>query len=169
METRAAILMKKATLASIILPDDVAFFIAKRMPFNVRDLEGALRRLIANAEFTGQPITLDFAKEVLQDLVVLQDKLVNIDSIQQTVSDYFDISLHDLLATNKLQTVTRPRQIAMSLARELTAHSFPEIGTAFGGRNHTTVMSACKKVEELKKTDLKFYEDYIHLVRVLSS
>ena len=168
METRAAILMKKSSLANIALPDDVAFFIAKRMPFNVRDLEGALRRLIANAEFTGQPITLDFAKEVLQDLVVMQDKLVNIDSIQQAVSEYFEISLNDLLATNKLQAVTRPRQIAMSLTRELTTHSFPEIGIAFGGRSHTTVISACKKVDDLKKTDLKFYEDYTHLIRVLS-
>lgn len=168
METRAAILMKKSSLANIALPDDVAFFIAKRMPFNVRDLEGALRRLIANAEFTGQPITLDFAKEVLQDLVVIQDKLVNIDSIQQAVSEYFEISLKDLLATNKLQAVTRPRQIAMSLTRELTSHSFPEIGIAFSGRSHTTVISACKKVDDLKKTDLKFYEDYTHLIRVLS-
>jgi chromosomal replication initiator protein len=169
LETRVAILMSKAQQAHVALPDEVAFLIGKRSRSNVRELEGALRRVIANAHFTGQPITLDFAKEVLQDLVVLQDKLVNIDSIQHTVSEYFDISLNDLLATNKLQTDTRPRQIAMSLARELNAHSFPEIGSAFGGRNHTTVMSACKKVEELKKTDLKFYEDYIHLVRVLSS
>lgn len=169
METRAAILMKKATLAQIELPDEVAFFIAKRMPFNVRDLEGALRRLIANAEFTGEPITLDFAKDVLQDLVVLQDKLVSLESIQRTVADYFDLQLDDLLGTNKLQTVARPRQMAMYLARELTPHSFPEIGAGFGGRNHTTVMSACKKIEELKKIDLKLSEDYVNLVRILSS
>ena len=169
METRAAILMKKAALAQIILPDDVAFFIAKRMPFNVRDLEGALRRLIANAEFTGEVITLDFTKNVLQDLVVLQDKLVSLESIQRTVAAYFNLRLDDLLATNKLKTVARPRQIAMSLARELTAHSFPEIGVRFGGRTHTTVMSACKKIDELKKIDLKLSDDYVNLVRILSS
>jgi chromosomal replication initiator protein len=169
METRAAILMKKATIAQINLPDEVAFYIAKRMPYNVRDLEGALRRLIANAEFTGQAITLDFAKDVLQDLVILQDKLVNIDTIQNTVAHYYNIQLNELLGSNKLQTLTRPRQIAMTLARELTPHSFPEIGNAFGGRNHTTVISACKKIDELRKTDPKLSEDYVNLVRMLSS
>ncbi len=169
METREAILMKKAALAQVYLPDEVAFFIAKRMPFNVRDLEGALRRLIANAEFKGEAITLIFAQDTLQDLAVLQDKLVNIVNIQQAVADFFNLEIDELLNESRLQTVVRPRQIAMSLARKLTPHSFPEIGAAFGGRNHTTVISACKKIDELKKIDLKVSEDYIDLVRILSS
>lgn len=169
METREAILMKKAALAQVYLPDEVAFFIAKRMPFNVRDLEGVLRRLIANAEFKGEAITLVFAKDTLQDLAVLQDKLVNIENIQQTVADFFSLEVNDLLNESRLQTVARPRQIAMSLARKLTSHSFPEIGAAFGGRNHTTVISACKKIDELKKIDLKLSEDYVDLIRILSS
>lgn len=169
METRTAILLKKASLARIHLPDEVAFFMAKRMPFNVRDLEGALRRLIANAEYENAPITLDFAKEVLQDLVVLHEKVVSIETIQQVVAKYFDLSISDLLSETRLQTVARPRQIAMSLARELTPHSFPEIGGAFNGRNHTTIISACKKVDELKKIDLKVSEDYVELVRILST
>jgi chromosomal replication initiator protein len=169
METREAILMKKAAIAQVYLPDEVAFFIAKRMPFNVRDLEGVLRRLIANAEFKGEAITLVFAKDTLQDLAVLQDKLVNIVNIQQTVADFFNLEINELLNESRLQTVARPRQIAMSLARKLTPHSFPEIGAAFGGRNHTTVISACKKIDELKKIDLKLSEDYVDLVRILSS
>jgi chromosomal replication initiator protein len=169
METREAILMKKAALAQVYLPDEVAFFIAKRMPFNVRDLEGALRRLIANAEFKGEAITLIFAQDTLQDLAVLQDKLVNIANIQQAVADFFNLEINELLNESRLQTVARPRQIAMSLARKLTPHSFPEIGAAFGGRNHTTVISACKKIDTLKKIDLKLSEDYVDLVRILSS
>ncbi len=169
MITREAILMKKAALAQVYLPDDVAFFIAKRMPFNVRDLEGALRRLIATAEFKGETISLDFAKDTLQDLVVLQDKIVSIENIQQTVAVFFKLEINELLNENRSQSIVRPRQIAMNLARKLTAHSFPEIGAAFGGRNHTTVINACKKIEELKKIDLKLSEDYIDLVRILSS
>ncbi len=169
METRTAILMKKALLAQIYLPDDVVFFIAKRMPFNVRDLEGALRRLIANAEYTGEPITLDFTKDVLQDLVTLQEKIISIEGIQQIVSEYFNLKINELLTESRVQTIARPRQIAMCLARELTPHSFPEIGAAFGGRNHTTVISACKKIEDLKKIDLQLSEDYVNLIRILSS
>lgn len=169
METRAAILMKKAFLAHTNLPDEVAFFIAKHMPFNVRDLTGALRRLIANAEYENVPITLDFAKDVLQDLIVLQEKIVSIATIQNTVSTYFDLNIDDLLSETKLQSVARPRQIAMRLARELTQHSFPEIGVAFNGRNHTTIMSACKKIDDLKKTNLTLSEDYVNLIRILSA
>jgi chromosomal replication initiator protein len=169
METRAAILVKKASLANVDLPDEVTFFIAKHMPFNVRDLTGALRRLIANAEYENCPITLDLAKDVLQDLIVLQEKIISIDAIQKTVSTYFEISLDELLSDTKLQSIARPRQIAMRLARELTPHSFPEIGVAFNGRNHTTIMSACKKIDDLKKTDLKLSEDYLHLIRILSA
>ncbi len=169
METRAAILVKKASLAQIDLPPDVTFFIAKHMPFNVRDLTGALRRLIANAEYENVPITLDFAKDVLQDLIVLQEKIVSIETIQKTVAKYFEINITELLSETKLQSIARPRQIAMRLARELTPHSFPEIGIAFNGRNHTTIMSACKKIDDLKKTDLKLSEDYVHLIRILSA
>jgi chromosomal replication initiator protein len=167
METRAAILMKKASQTNIKLPQEVAFFIAKRIPSNVRDLEGALRRVIANAQFTGREITIEFTKEALHDLISLQDKLVNIDNIQKTVADYFKIRVADLLSKSRSQSVTRPRQIAMSLARELTSHSLAEIGDAFNGRDHSTVINACKKVTELKKSDAKLDEDYTNLLRSL--
>ncbi len=168
METRAAILMKKAAFVDIELTQDVAFFIAKRIPSNVRDLEGALRRVIANAQFTGREITIEFTKEALHDLISLQDKLVNIDNIQKTVAEYFKIRIADLSSKNRKQSITRPRQIAMSLARELTSHSFPEIGDAFGGRDHTTVMNACKRITALKEADTKIAEDYSNLLRTLS-
>ncbi len=168
METRAAILMKKAALVNVDLAQEVAFFIAKKIPSNVRDLEGALRRVIANAQFTGREITTEFTKEALHDLLSLQDKLVNIDNIQKTVADYYKIRITDLSSKNRKQTVTRPRQIAMCLARELTSHSFPEIGNAFGGRDHTTVINACKRIGELKETDHKIAEDYSNLLRTLS-
>jgi chromosomal replication initiator protein len=168
METRAAILMKKAQLVGVDLTQEVAFFIAKRIPSNVRDLEGALRRVIANAQFTGREITTEFTKEALHDLISLQDKLVNIDNIQKTVADYYKIRISDLASKNRKQTITRPRQIAMCLARELTSHSFPEIGSAFGGRDHTTVINACKRIAELKEADHKMAEDYANLLRSLS-
>jgi chromosomal replication initiator protein len=168
METRAAILMKKAALVNVELVQEVAFFIAKRIPSNVRDLEGALRRVIANAQFTGREITTEFTKEALHDLISLQDKLVNIDNIQKTVAEYFKIRIADLSSKNRKQSITRPRQIAMCLARELTSHSFPEIGDAFGGRDHTTVMNACKRIAELKQADPKINEDYSNLLRTLS-
>ncbi len=168
METRAAILMKKAAMANIELAQEVAFFIAKRIPSNVRDLEGALRRVIANAQFTGREITTEFTKEALHDLISLQDKLVNIDNIQKTVAEYFKIRVLDLSSKNRRQSITRPRQMAMCLARELTSHSFPEIGDAFGGRDHTTVMNACKRIQELKESDIKMAEDYSNLLRTLS-
>ena len=168
METRAAILMKKAAQANVKLPQEVAFFIAKKIPFNVRDLEGALRRVIANAQFTGREISIEFTKEALHDLISLKDKLVNMDNIQKTVAEYFKIRVADLSSKNRKQTVTRPRQMAMCLARELTSHSFPEIGDAFGGRDHTTVMNACKKINELKQADHKIAEDYSNLLRSLS-
>lgn len=168
METRAAILMKKAALVNVDLDQEVAFFIAKKIPSNVRDLEGALRRVIANAQFTGRDITIDFTKEALHDLLSLQDKLVNIDNIQKTVAEYYKIRITDLSSKNRKQTITRPRQIAMCLARELTSHSFPEIGNAFGGRDHTTVINACKRVAELKEADHKIAEDYSNLLRTLS-
>jgi chromosomal replication initiator protein len=167
METRAAILLKKTAQSNIKLPEEVAFFIAKRIPSNVRDLEGALRRVIANAQFTGREITIEFTKEALHDLISLQDKLVNIDNIQKTVADYFKIRVADLLSKSRSQSVTRPRQIAMSLARELTSHSLAEIGDAFSGRDHSTVINACKKVKSLRKSDAKTAEDYTNLLRSL--
>lgn len=168
LETRAAILMKKASLIGLILPQEIAFFISKRIPSNVRELEGALRRVVASAQFTGRDITLEFTKETLHDLISLQERLVNIDNIQRTVAEYFKLKVADLSAQTRKQTITRPRQVAMALARELTTHSYPEIGQAFGGRDHTTVISACKRVEELRMNNAKFSEDYLNLLRTLS-
>ncbi len=168
METRAAILMKKAAMVNVNLHQDVALFIAKRIPSNVRDLEGALRRVIANAQFTGREITIDFTKEALHDLISMRDKLVDINNIQKTVAEYYKIRIADLSSKSRRQSVTRPRQIAMSLARELTSLSFPDIGDSFGGRDHTTVINACNRVNDLKEADSKIAEDYFNLLRTLS-
>jgi chromosomal replication initiator protein len=168
LETRTAILIKKAQQAGVTLEQEIAFFIAKRIPSNVRDLEGALRRVVANSQFTGREITLEFTKEALHDLISLQDKLVSIDNIQKTVAEYFKIRVADLSSKSRKQSLTRSRQIAMTLARELTSHSYPEIGDAFGGRDHTTVINACKRVAELKEDDVKIAEDYKNLLRTLS-
>jgi len=169
LETRVAILMSKAVQSDIELPHEVAFFIAKRIRSNIRELEGALRRVIANAHFTGRPITLDFAKEALRDLLALQAKLVTIENIQKTVAEYYKIRVADLLSKRRNRSIARPRQIAMALAKELTNHSLPEIGDAFGGRDHTTVMHACKKVQELKEGDQMISEDYANLLRILTT
>jgi chromosomal replication initiator protein len=169
LETRVAILQRKAEEAGVNLPSEVAFFIAKRIRSNVRELEGAMRRVIANSHFTGRPITLDFAREALRDLIALHDKLITIENIQKTVADYYKIRVADLLSTRRSRSVTRPRQIAMALAKELTNHSLPEIGDAFGGRDHTTALHACRKVTELREADLKIGEDYNNLQRILSS
>ena len=169
LETRVAILQKKAEQSDIDLPNEVAFFVAQRLRSNVRELEGALRRVIANAQFTGRPITLDFAKEALRDLLALQDKLVTIDNIQKTVADYYKIRIADLLSARRSRSITRPRQIAMALAKELTNHSLPEIGDAFGGRDHTTVLHACRKVAELRESDHQIEMDYTNLHRTLST
>jgi chromosomal replication initiator protein len=169
LETRVAILMSKAQHAGVDLSPEVAFFIGKRIRSNIRELEGALRRVIANAHFTGKPITLEFAKEALRDLIALQDRMINIENIQKTVAEYYKIRVADLLANKRTRSVTRPRQIAMALAKELTNHSLPEIGQQFGGRDHTTVLHACRKVQELKESDSKFAEDYSNLMRTLSN
>lgn len=169
METRAAILMKKAAMVNVDLHQDVALFIAKRIPSNVRDLEGALRRVIANSQFTGREITIDFTKEALHDLISMRDKLVDINNIQKTVAEYYKIRIADLSSKSRRQSVTRPRQIAMSLARELTSLSFPDIGDAFGGRDHTTVINACNRVNNLKEAESKIAEDYFNLLRTLSN
>jgi chromosomal replication initiator protein len=168
VETSAAILMTKASALSVDLPEEVAFFIAQRIRSHVRDLEGALQRVIANSQFTGQAISLDFAKEALRDLIALQEKLVTIDNIQKTVAGYFQIRVGDLLSKSRSRSITRPRQIAMSLAKELTSHSLPEIGDAFGGRDHTTVLHACRKVKELRESENRVREDYQNLLRTLS-
>jgi len=169
LETRVAILKRKAEESQINLADEVAFFIAKRLRSNVRELEGALNRVIANANFTGRAITIDFVREALRDLLALQDKLVTIDNIQRTVAEYYKIKIADLLSKRRNRSVARPRQIAMALSKELTNHSLPEIGDAFGGRDHTTVLHACRKVKSLREETHDIKEDYSNLIRTLSS
>ncbi|MBM7074047.1 chromosomal replication initiator protein DnaA [Shewanella sp. 202IG2-18] len=169
LETRVAILMRKAEESGINLPDEVAFFIAKRLRSNVRELEGALNRVIANANFTGRPITIDFVREALRDLLALQEKLVTVDNIQKTVAEYYKIKMADMLSKRRSRSVARPRQVAMALAKELTNQSLPEIGDAFGGRDHTTVLHACRKIAQLREESHDIKEDYANLIRTLSS
>jgi len=168
LETCVAILMSKAAMTRVDLPEEVAFFIAKRIRSNVRELEGALRRVVATSNFTGRPITLEFAKEALRDLLALQEKLVTIENIQKTVAEYYKIRIADLLSKRRSRSIARPRQVAMALAKELTNHSLPEIGDAFGGRDHTTVLHACRRVKELRETDRRIGEDYLNLLRTLA-
>jgi chromosomal replication initiator protein len=169
LETSVAILLKKAASEGIELPDEVAFFIAKCIRSNVRELEGALRRVIANARFTGRPITMDFAREALRDLLALQERMVTIENIQKTVADYYKIRVADLHSKRRSRMITRPRQIAMALAKELTSHSLPEIGDAFGGRDHTTVIHACKRVKGLREDDSRIRDDFQNLLRTLTA
>jgi chromosomal replication initiator protein len=168
LETSVAILMSKAAMEGVLLPEEVAFFIAKRIRSNVRELEGALRRVIANSTFTGRPISLDFAKEALRDLLALQDRLVSIENIQKTVADYFKLRVADLLSKRRTRSIARPRQVAMALAKELTNHSLPEIGDAFGGRDHTTVLHACRRIAALRETDKRLDDDFVNLLRTLT-
>jgi len=160
LETRVAILHKKAEEFGIALPNEVAFFIAKRIRSNIRELEGSLRRVMATANFTGKPISLEFAKDTLRDLIALQDRLITIENIQKTVAEYYKIRSSDLLSNRRSRSITRPRQVAMALSKELTDHSLPEIGDAFGGRDHTTILHGCRKIAELKESDNKINEDY---------
>ncbi|MDF1760656.1 MAG: chromosomal replication initiator protein DnaA [Coxiellaceae bacterium] len=169
LETRVAILMTKAEQSKTQLPHEVAFFIAKHIQSNVRELEGALKRVIANSHFTGQPITIDFAREALKDLLTLQAKLVTMENIQRTVAEYYKIKIADLLSKRRSRSIARPRQVAMALSKELTNHSLPEIGDAFGGRDHTTVLHACRKIAELLNSSLDIQEDYKNLLRILSA
>ena len=169
LETRVAILMKKAENAKIQLPADAAFFIAQRIRSNVRELEGALKRVIANSQFTGSAIDTAFVKESLKDLLALQDKQVSIENFQRTVAEYFKIKISDLHSKRRSRSIARPRQVAMALAKELTQHSLPEIGDAFGGRDHTTVLHACRKVKELRETNQDIREDYSNLLRTLTT
>jgi chromosomal replication initiator protein len=168
LETCVAILMTKAHGTGVTLPEEVAFFIAKRIRSNVRELEGALRRVIANSRFTGRAITLEFTKEALKDLLSLQAKLVTIENIQKTVADYYKVRMADLLSKRRSRSVARPRQVAMALAKELTSHSLPEIGDAFGGRDHTTVLHACKRIKDLRDIEQRMKEDYSNLLRTLA-
>ncbi|UTW05936.1 chromosomal replication initiator protein DnaA [Pseudomonas benzenivorans] len=169
LETRVAILMKKADQAKIDLPHDAAFFIAQRIRSNVRELEGALKRVIAHSHFMGRDITIELIRESLKDLLALQDKLVSIDNIQRTVAEYYKIKISDLLSKRRSRSVARPRQVAMALSKELTNHSLPEIGDAFGGRDHTTVLHACRKIAELRESDADIREDYKNLLRTLTT
>ena len=168
LETSVAILMSKASAENVQLPEEVAFFIAKRIRSNVRELEGALRRVIATSQFTERPINLDFAKEALRDLLALQARLVSIENIQKTVADYFKIRVGDLLSKRRSRSIARPRQMAMALSKELTNHSLPEIGDAFGGRDHTTVLHGCRRVAALRESDKRIDEDYLNLLRTLT-
>ena len=168
LETCVAILMSKAAMSQVDLPEEVAFFVAKRIRSHVRELEGALRRVVATSNFTGRPITLELVKEALRDLLALQEKLVTVENIQKTVAEYYKIRIADLLSKRRSRSIARPRQVAMALAKELTNHSLPEIGDAFGGRDHTTVLHACRRVKELRETERRIGEDYMNLLRTLA-
>ena len=169
LETCVAILMAKAQAAGDGLPEEVAFFIAKRIRSNVRELEGALRRVLATSRFTGRPVSLELAREALKDLLAAQERLVTVENIQKTVAEYYKIRVADLLSKRRSRSIARPRQVAMALARELTNHSLPEIGEAFGGRDHTTVMHACERIKDLRGTERRAEEDYLNLLRTLTS
>lgn len=169
LETRVAILMKKAEQVGVYLNRECAFFIAQRIRSNVRELEGALNRVIATANFRGKVIDIDIIKESLKDLFSIQDRMVSIDNIQKTVAEYYKIKVADLLSKRRNRSVARPRQIAMSIAKELTNHSLPEIGDAFGGRDHTTVLHACRKIQELRETQQDIEEDLKNLLRSLTT
>ncbi len=167
LETRVAILNSKAEQANAKVPYDVAFFIAERFKSNIRELEGALKRVIAHSRFTGQAITQEFTRQALKELLAVQDKPITIDMIQKLVAEYYKIRIADLLSSRRNRSITRPRQMAMALAKILTQHSLPEIGNAFGGRDHTTVLHACRKIEALKLEDRRIEEDYENIQRIL--
>ncbi len=169
LETRVAILKTKAEQSGVSLSDDVAFFIAKRIQSNVRELEGALKRVIANAHFTGRAITVEFVRESLKDLLAVQARQVSIENIQKTVADHYKIKMIELLSKKRNRFLARARQVAMALAKELTQHSLPEIGEAFGGRDHTTVLHACRKVKDLCESDVAIKSDYMNFLRILST
>ena len=169
LETCAAILKTKAEATHVTLSDEVALFIAKRIRSNVRELEGALRRVIAHSRFTGEPITLEFTKESLKDLLALQARLVTIENIKRVVAEYYKLRVADLLSPGRSRSLARPRQVAMALAKELTRHSLPEIGDAFGGRDHTTVLHACRRIKALREEDQHIAEDYLNLLRTLTA
>ena len=161
--------MNKAAATDIVVPNEVAYFIAQRMQSNVRELEGALRRVIANSMFTGRAVTIDLTKEALRDLLALQERLVTIENIQRTVAQYFKIRVIDITSKKRSRSIARPRHVAMALAKELTNHSLPEIGDAFGGRDHTTVLYACRKIAGLREHNVTTADDYTTLLRILTT
>ena len=168
LETRVAILLSKAKSMKHEIDEESAFFIAQKVRSNVRELEGALKRVVANSNFTGRPITVDLIKDSLKDLLAIQARQVSVENIQKTTAEYYNIKLSDLLSKRRSRSVARPRQMAMFLAKELTNYSLPEIGESFGGRDHTTVIHACKKIKELRDFNLDIEEDYRKLLRVLT-
>ena len=169
LETRAAVLLSKANSMGVSLPNDCAIYIAQRIRSNIRELEGALKRVVANSRFANQEIDIPFVKEALKDLFVISAKMVSIDNIQKTVAEYYNIKLSDLLSKRRSRSITRPRQLAMALTKELTNHSLPEIGEAYNGRDHTTVLHACSKIKELRKEIPSLEEDYRNLNRTLTN
>ena len=169
LETRAAVLLKKAESLGVYLPNDCAFYIAQRIRSNIRELEGALKRVAANSKFSNKEIDIPFVKESLKDLFVISAKMVSIDNIQKTVAEYYNIKLSDLLSKRRSRSITRPRQLAMALTKELTNHSLPEIGESFNGRDHTTVLHACSKIKELRQELPSLEEDYRNLTRTLTN
>ena len=169
LETRAAVLLQKSQLMGVELPNDCAIYIAQRIRSNIRELEGALKRVVANSKFSNTTIDIAFVKESLKDLFVISAKMVSIDNIQKTVAEYYNIKLSDLLSKRRSRSITRPRQLAMALTKELTSHSLPEIGESFNGRDHTTVIHACTKISELRKELPSLEEDYRNLTRTLTN
>jgi len=167
LEMRVAILLKKALAEEVKLQEEVAFFIAKQIRSNVRELEGALKRVLAYSRFTGRPISLELAKEALKDLLAVQNRQVSLDNIQKTVADYYKIKVAEMFSQKRTRNVARPRQVAMALAKELTQLSYPELGESFGGRDHTTVIHACRKIAELKNSDITISRDFEILLQML--
>tara|TARA_B100000427_G_scaffold139442_1_gene115986 strand:- start:60 stop:674 length:615 start_codon:yes stop_codon:yes gene_type:complete len=168
LETRVAILLSKAEQLNSPINEESAFFIAQKVRSNVRELEGALKRVVANSNFTGRPIDTALIRDSLKDLLAIQARQVSVDNIQRTVAEYYNIRLSDLLSKRRNRSVARPRQMSMFLAKELTNHSLPEIGDSFGGRDHSTVLHACKKIKELREYNNDIEEDYKNLLRVLT-
>ncbi len=167
LEMRVAILLKKAELIKLKLPEDVAFFVAKQIRSNVRELEGALNRIVAMSNFTNKPIDIILAKESLKDLIAVRGRQVSVENIQKTVADYYKIKVADMHSKKRSRNFSRPRQVAMTLTRELTNLSFPEIAEAFGGRHHTTIMHACDEIEHLRLNDQIIGQDLGFLTQVL--
>ncbi|MBN4075059.1 chromosomal replication initiator protein DnaA, partial [Gammaproteobacteria bacterium AH-315-E17] len=163
------ILINKANRENVFLPNQEAMFMAQKLRSNVRELEGALKKVIAHARFTGSEISVPLIKEALKDLLAIQNKLISVDNIQRTVAEYYKIKMTDMISKRRNRSIARPRQIAMCLSKDLTNHSLPEIGTMYGDRDHTTVLHACRRINELKKSSSDIYEDYQNLLRSLSS